>query len=453
MPEPETGERLASLLAALPIAAEPDRARALEERLPAPEAPRPITVTDLLAPRRALWRRLRGPAPIAADRAVRLELGRHWHRRLGDAVAAEGALEARVRRAGLVGRIDLLTDVPVEIKTASDAAPAEYPEQVEQLAVYCALVDRPTGRLVHVGLPAGAAPTLQVHDLTFGDLGALRALIARRAEELQIAFRAGSPAGLGRCHWFGRGCEYQTGGICDCRGEEPVAPAPLAEMVTRREARPDLAARWQGRLAQVSAEVAPDALRYRDLLYPRRSYFRQVVGGPAEAPPFRPATAPLDAYERAIAALESERPGALHRLPAGEGAPEDELLAWDGEPVLVRASRRHALIVPGDVAPHSPQYLLELGLRCAAAGLDHGRVVIALEHPPAGGSAVQVLRVDLTGARASFRRLADERRGLLARSVADRAPRALPACPSWMARDCPYRADCACAEDAGRSQR
>ncbi len=52
-------------------------------------------------------------------------------------------MEVRLRREGISCRIDLLSDVPVEIKTGTGSLPADLkvdrPEHVEQLAMYCAL--------------------------------------------------------------------------------------------------------------------------------------------------------------------------------------------------------------------------------------------------------------------------------------------------------------------------
>lgn len=455
MPSPSLEGSLVSLVESVRLSNEPERVEELAGRLPSPDAGRPISVTELLAPRRALWRRLKGPAPVAPERELRLELGRHWHRLLGDAVASEGALEARVRRGGVAGRIDLLADVPVEIKTARDAEPVEYPEQVEQLAVYCALVGQGSGRLVHVGLPEGAAPVVQVHDLRFRDLGRIDDEIGRRTEALRAALAAGVATGLGRCRWFGRGCEFQAAGTCDCRGDEPAAAESLAEEVGAREERPEIAARWTTLLGRRASEPGFDrpSLRYRDLLYPRRAYFRQVVGGPADAPPFRPPASPLDAYERTVASLESEGAGALHRLPLAPGAPDDEVVGWKGVPLLLRSTRRHGQLSLEELPRQSPQYLLELGFRCAAAGIGEGRLVVALEHPEPGHPPVQVVRADFGAHLAEFGRLAEQRRRGLAEAVERRAPASLAACPAWMAQDCRYRADCGCGEAPGRSQR
>lgn len=431
--------------------------RELAERLPSPGAPRAIGATDLLNPRRAFWRRIRGPAPLPLERQVRLERGRRWHRALGDAIAGEGRLEVRLRRGGLSARIDLLADVPVEIKTVSvpsEGAPAEpWPDQVEQLAIYCALTESPVGRLAHLVVPDGAAPTVVLAEIAFRDLEGIRSEVGRREAALRSAIASGVPRGLGRCRWVDRGCEYRAGAVCDCVGNEPDEGHSLAAHLEARSSRPEIAARWTDALTAAAAPSDGSPPRFRDLLFPRRAYFDGTAGRPAAVYPPRPPVAPLDAYERAMAALEAAPAGEVHRLPTERRAPEEEVLAWRGAPVLVRSSRVPARLTPDDLRRRFPQYLLDLGFRCGVTGTDHASLVVAHDSPRAGEPAIQVFRLELPGGPSRWASAWASRRDALARSIATRAPEALPRCPAWMTADCPYRAECGCAVEPGRSQR
>ena len=130
-----------------------DLSHEIQGRLERSRGLRSVAVTDLLALRRAFWRLSAPPVPVSADRQERMEIGRAWHRRIGVVLAGAGALEVRVRREGLVGRIDALTDRPIEVKTSTMAVGADHlveerPEYLEQLGMYCALVDGARGRIV-----------------------------------------------------------------------------------------------------------------------------------------------------------------------------------------------------------------------------------------------------------------------------------------------------------------
>jgi hypothetical protein len=448
-------EPLSAAVAHVRVAEDPSAERTLASRYPLASEPRPVSVTDLLDPRRAFWRRLRGPAPVAPEREIRMELGRAWHRRFGDVVAEGAALEVRLRRGGVSARIDVLADVPTEVKTAASGGegsePIVRPEHVEQLAFYCALAGRPVGRLVHIAL-AGAGPAgLSVADLEFRDLGAIEATIARREAQLRSAWAARSSQGLERCRWWGVGCEYRAAGLCDCRGDEPAPPEEIAAQIVRREPRPELAARWTTLLAKATVPPPTVPARFRDLVHPRRTYFRLTSGAPPDPFTSRPPGAPLDGYERAIAALERGPVGELRRLPTDDRAPDDEVLGWKDRPVLVRGSRARTRLTVDDLKTRFPQYVLELGFRCASAGAPSGTVVVGLESAGPNEPAAQVFDLDFAAAGAGFGRLWDDRRGRLLAAREHGAPETLEACPAWMFRDCPYRERCACGD--GRSQR
>lgn len=447
---------LAEVATAARLSEEPALAQEVRDRLPAPSDPRPLSVSDLLSPRRAFWRRARGPAPLPLEREVRIEQGRAWHHRLGDAIAGDGRLEVRLRRGGLSARIDLLTDMPVEIKTAppwsAGLAPADWPDQVEQLAVYCALVGQARGRLAHLVTPEDGAPSIEVGELRFHDLRVVDAEVRRRETALRAAVAGGRADRLGRCRWYDTGCEYRALGACDCRGDEPAESAVILEQLEGREPRPEIAERWAVALRSSPASGARPA-RYRDLLYPRRAYFDRSAGVPPVGVPARPASAPLDIYERTVAALERGPVGDLHRLVAARGAPEEEVLAWRGAPCLIRSSRARFRLGADEIPSRFPQYVVDLAFRCLQTSTERGTLVVGHDSPATGEPALQVFVLDVGRGIPAVAEAWESRCVALESAAAHRSPEALPACPAWMTTDCPYRDRCGCAPDPGRSQR
>ena len=444
------------LLDRVRLSEDPSLGAEIVGRLPAASEPRAVSVTDLLSPRRAFWRRLRGPAPVPLEREARMELGRAWHRRLGHVLAADGTLEVHLRSGGLTGRIDLLADVPVEIKTG--AAPsnggeaADWPEQVAQLAVYCALVGSPTGRLAHLAVPDDGPPTLSVGEFRFRDLAGVVDAVRVREAELRTAILAERPGGLPPCAWLGRGCEFRTAGICDCRGDEVGEPLSASEHVERRVGRPDLGTRWLRALETLGPSSESVAPHFRDLLYPRRAFYDRTQGRPPAAYSARPPSAPLDPYERTIVALERGAVGEVHRLRARPGAPEEDVLAWRGAPCLIRSSRVRPRLTVDEVKARFSQYLLDLGLRCGATGVDHGTLIVSYDAVGQNELPVQVFRTELSDGAGLFATALAERSAALGQAISGNDPAGLPSCPDWMVSTCPYRATCACGP-VGRSQR
>jgi hypothetical protein len=430
------------------VTAEDDRALAAElvARLEEAGRSRSVSVTDLLQPRPAYYRATGGPLPPSAEREVWLEAGRRIHRDVGLLLARDGVLEARVHREAVHGRVDLLTDQPVELKSGGsvvDDPIAQRPDHVEQLAVYAAILAVPRGRLVYVREAADSTAGVSVFDLELPPPDDLWPRVRARAEQLTAALASRTPDSLPRCAWFGRGCDVQRAGRCTCTGTETLEPSLLAGTSARSSARADLAGELTQALGTQASPAAADRVRrFRELLYPRRTYFERTR--PLPAPPSRVAQDPEgpSLWRDLAAAVELGPNGEVCRLPTLASEPDEEVAAFRGEPYLLRTTRGRQRGPPEEVLRRSPQYALELGLRCAVTGRRQGFVVLGYEFANTESDRVRVLRVRVDPT--TFSRVWRHRTEALARAMAEGDPGSLPACPSWMVEECPYREACAC---------
>lgn len=429
----------------------------LAARLPAHGSRRSIAVTELVAPRQAYWRAI-APVPRTVEREERLDLGRTVHRLLGGALKDEGRLEVRVRREGTVGRIDLLADVPVEVKTSTTPVAAEElvtarPDQVEQLAMYVALAGGSIGRLVTLEVDGGEIRGVRALDVRFGEIDSVRREMLERANDLWGAWADRSPGALARCRWFDRGCEFHDAGVCGCTGSEPPPSGVVAEEVAAVAPRPDVAERIAARIRDAARPAGPPRVgRIRELVYPRRAYFERTAPLAPAPPRARDPLAPADLYERVRAAIESGPVGDVVRLPPLAQELEEEVAGFRGAPYLVRTSRAKDRASPASLMEAQPQYAFELGLRCVATGTRMGRLVLARERATDPRDQLQVFEMRF-GAPTIFSKLWRERAGDLEAAVRARDPGALPACPAWMYATCPYAAECGCDAAAARSHR
>jgi len=437
--------------------------RELVARLARETGRRSIGVTDLISLRPAFYRTVAPEVPIPPARQARLERGRLFHRALGARLAREGTLEARIRRDGIVGRIDILGELPIEVKTATSLAVPDHlssdrPDHVEQLGMYCALVDRPVGRLLTLVADAGAVSDVQAVDVSFGSTERIRAEMRRRAELLRTAWSDRRAESLPRCPWYGRGCEFEEARVCDCTGEEPPGSSAILEETGRVDPRDDVRERVRSAFTKPLPGGDEFAFaRFREILYPRRAYFDRTApapSGPTRAPPpaatpatpqDSPASREPDLYARLNEALESGPAGEVARLPPRSSDPEEEVTGFRGRPLLVRTSRAWARFREDALLARSPQYPLELGLRCAVTGTDSGIVVLGFERAKVDADRVQVLEVRFRSLTPFSRRIRERRREL-AEALRTRNPKALSVCPEWMIADCPYRSECGCAE-------
>jgi hypothetical protein len=439
---------------------DPELGAELGRRLATASGEKALGVTDLLAPRRAFWRLTSPPVLVPADRQARLDAGRWLHRALGSVLASEGLLEVRVRRGGLVGRIDVLTDRPIEVKTTSLAVGPEElvsdrPEHVEQLAMYCALVSRSAGRLITVAAHDTTVHELRTVDVRFRDLSAISAEMARRAAQLRSGLASGRADGLPRCRWFDRGCEFQSEKVCDCTGREPDPPSVLLEEVGSLEGRPEVDRELTPRLSKELGSLEPPKIaRFRDLIYPRRAYYERTEPARAveEGGPREEAAVVSNLYGRLVEAVESGTVGEVARLPSRSEEPEEEVTAFRGTPYLLRTSRAWSAPRPQEILGRFPQYALDLGFRCATTGTHSGRVLVGFERAESPQDQLKVFELDFSPVTV-LARLFRERVARFERALRDRSPATLEACPAWMYSDCPYRAECGCGAGPGRSQR
>ncbi len=419
--------------------------RSLIERLEREPRRRSIWVTDLVDPRTAYYRQT-APMPIAPERAARMEAGRELHETIGAALAEAPHLEVRVQRDGIVGQIDLFDELPTELKTTGSLVDAEgirrgRPAYLEQLGLYCALTDRHAGRLLLAS--SEVAHDLRVFDTEFSDLTGVWADATQGAEALRRALDLGTPEGLPGCAWRGRGCPYEDGRVCDCEGTEPPHSYPIAAragpIVERPEEAVRLRDRWSARPSSPAA-----ARRFRDLLYPRRTFFERTSPAPTGEPSegSRPPSAD-GLYRRLSELLESGTAGEVSRVHPGALAAPEAVACYRGWPFLLKITRAWRTPAPVELIDRQPHYFLDLGLRSAAIGSRDGWLFLGYERAERPADRVRVYRVRFDPL-APFRETADARRAALDRALAQHDPAEAPPCPDWMARDCAYRDRCGC---------
>lgn len=420
---------------------------------PGPVGPRPARITELIDLRPAFYRRVH-PLPVDPEEQARLSRGRELHAGLGARLASRPEeLEVRVRRDGVVGQVDWLSEVPAELKTtaslpALDALAIERPQYLEQLGMYCALVGTRRGRLLLVpadGAPVDAAVAL---DVTFSDLEGIWAEAHRRADRLRDALDAQDPGRLPRCAWYSRGCPYRRAQVCGCSGAEPELAPSIVNAVERveRDARTTDALRQA--LTEVNGEPAPFPDRFTDLITPRRAYYRRSMAPAMEERRWTASPTRVRLFRQIMEGVEAADAGGLgHQLPT-RGGVRELVSRMDGRPYLIKITRATPRPTPEAMLADQPQYFLELGLRCQAVGSSSGWLILGYERPPPGAPEIAPFDVRFEPIE-PLRRFAEARESALRRAIERRAPHELPACPAWMYRDCPYRAECACGSVEG----
>ncbi|MCI4319507.1 MAG: hypothetical protein L3K23_05165 [Thermoplasmata archaeon] len=420
------------------------RSRALEGR-------GSVWVTDLLDPRGAYFRATH-PQPVPAARRKAMELGRQLHARFGRRVAGPSFREVRVHRDGIVGQIDLQENDPAEVKTSSDfPSAADLPElrpsHLEQLAMYCSLVDRPSGHLVLVR--SGEADRIEprAYRVRWGDLAAIRVEMVRRAEVLASAFEHADPTGLPRCAWWARGCEFHAADLCPCRGDEPLLATTALDSIRELREDPEETHRLEERLEGTSSasEEAPSVDRFSDLIYPRRAYFQAVRAGAGDGAPGEPPFVRDDLYAHLSLVIDSGPVGESIRKPPVAPWVQESVACFREVPVLLKVTRARTVPTPETMLRAQPQYFTDLGLRTAAVGGSTAILVLGVARSSELEERLRAYRVDYPDAHAFALRGGERAREVVDCLRGKGDPLELPACPAWMYDRCPYRDACGCA--------
>lgn len=403
-------------------------------------ARRRISVTDLVNLRQAFFSRTHPEIQPSAERLQQRLAGTGFHETFGRAVSTEEFVEQLVEFREIVGKIDVFEHAPVELKTV-DTIPADpiawRPSHVEQLGMYCAMVDRPFGYLLYYRRSEyGRPPELKAYEMAFANLAAIAAEMERRRDLLRIALDSGRPDALPRCDWFGRDCDY--GKVCGCE-----AARPLTRMTREVRLRED-AALARRLIAGIPAVPRQKVLILHDLVWPRRAAYRRTSEAEEEeTPQDRMASLQRRGFEEALNdAIWYGFPGESKRVRVAFGPIAASVLHLRGVPTVLRTPRgQREMVDRKRLAEVFPHYIDRLGVECALVGSERGRLLIY--YPAIPDNKFMVYDVwfrDLDLIRGEM----DRRLTLL---VNGSAPKDLPACqPAWAAKRCSYAPECGCAQ-------
>jgi len=426
-----------------------DANRTLKEELTAAimaqSARRRISVTDLVNPRQAFFRWTRPEIQPSPDRAQFMLAGTGFHDLFGRMVSTEEFVEQFVEYEGVVGKIDIYEDIPVELKTTGsnpDAPGAARASYIDQLGMYCTMTGRRSGRLlIYRRGQFGRQPALRAFRVEYADLSPIRTEMLRRRDLFRDALERGDPGDLPQCEWYGRNCDY--GEICRC----DTAPA-MTRLVPADGCRIERDDAVEAKfLEQLSApDDRPAGFRLNDLVFPRKAAFERQVPDedeePSSAIELRLRDLERQGFQGTLKrALRFGIPGAFKNQPVKLRSLVDRVGLFREIPTLMRVSKFRDMVDRDRLPQAMGHYFDRLAFECALSGHDRGRLVLYYE---ALGEKFMVYDVSFKDTAAVLAE-ADRRLGLLESGA---PPSALPACPAWMAKFCRYKDRCGCGDAA-----
>jgi hypothetical protein len=424
---------------------------ALMTKLQARRPPQRISVTDLTNLKQAYFRRKHPDIVPPLERQQLMWAGTGFHDVFGAVVSSEEYIEQFVEYEGVVGRIDIYETVPIEVKTTSSLSEdtdlrRKRPGYIEQLGIYCCMVNVGVGKIVIYQREAPSVSTapLAVYTLNFPDLTAIKEEMVRRRDLLQEAIATDDSSKLPKCPWYGMQCDYSS--VCDCK--TATIPTSYEIVDLAREIHTDTET-TQRLLAKLAEQPPSEILRLNDIVFPRKTYFARiqretVINEEAvalEEAEERLASIDRQGFLRVVRdALEYGAAGEVQRIPASLDELRDRVLLHQGVPTIVRTTGLRYVVERDRLPELSSHYFLRLGFECALSNNPKGRLVLYYRNVQQEDAKLLVYDV-------SFRNLdilkaeALRRIDLLRKAT---SPVELPACPSWMARFCKYAPSCGC---------
>jgi hypothetical protein len=420
---------------------------ALMQKLKTRRPPYRISVTDLINLKQAYFRRKHPEIVPTLEKQQLMWAGTGFHKTFGFAVSSEEYLEQFVEAEGIVGKIDIFENVPIEVKTTSTLTPKDLvqyrPSYIEQLGMYCAMVNASQGKIIiyqRQGQESPQAPLIVYH-VTFPDLEAIREEMRQRRDLLIQALISNDSSNLPVCAWFNRGCDYSA--VCDCETTSVSLSYKIAELAG--EIRADEITRQQ--LLDKLAEPRPSPLfRINDTVFPRKAYFKRLKPqelaldeeSPRKKEGYLRSMDELGFFDTLRDSLQYGAPSEVQNIPIQYGLLSDLVRIRQNLPTILRDPKFYSLVERERLPWTFPHYFLRLGFECALTEHPKGRVLLYYSKVPREDAKLMVYDV-------TFRNLNTLKAEALHRvEILEKAtsPLQLPKCPSWMCPYCDYKFEC-----------
>jgi hypothetical protein len=417
---------------------------ALMQGLKTRQPPYRISVTDLLNLKQAYFRRKYPEITPSLEKQQLMWAGTGFHKTFGSAVSSEEYLEQFVEAEGIVGKIDIYEKIPVEVKTTSTPLDTKdllqyRPAYIEQLGMYCAMVNAHEGEIIIYQRPVQESPStppLVAYHITFPNLEAIREEMRRRRDLLVQALIANDPGNLPVCPWLNRQCDYSQ--VCDCATASVPASHEIADLAG--DIYVDSTTREQ-LLSKMAGAQPSHLFGINDIVFPRKAYFERLKASEEVQEEKEEHLRSMDERGFLDALRDSLRfgaPGEAQRVPVKHAPLSDLVQIWQNLPTILRDPKFSSLVERERLPRTFPHYFLRLGFDCALTENTKGRLLLYYVRVPKEDAKLMVYDVNFKNLNA-VKAEALRRLELLEKAT---SPLQLPKCPSWMCQYCDYRLEC-----------
>ena len=422
---------------------------ALMQKLRTRRPPYRISVTDLLNLKQAYFRRKHPEIVPPLEKQQLMWAGTGFHKVFGSAVSSEEYLEQFVEAEGIVGKIDIYENIPVEVKTTSTMVDREdllqyRPTYIEQLGMYCAMVNAHEGEIIvyqRQGEELPSTSPLLAYHVTFPDLEAIKIEMRRRRDLLIQALISNDSSNLPICPWFKKRCDYSQ--VCDCKTTSVPLSYKIAELAG--EIYSD-SMTCEQLFTKMAVPQPSQLFRINDVVFPRKAYFERLKS--QEIALGEEVREEKEEYLRSMDergfldtlrdALRYGVPGEAQRIPVRHALLADLVQIWQNSPTIVRDPKFSSLVERERLPRTFTHYFLRLGFECALTDYPKGRLLLYYAKVRREDAKLMVYDVTFRNLHA-LKTEALHRVELLEKAT---SPLQLPKCPSWMCSYCDYNFEC-----------
>ena len=407
-----------------------------------------ISVTDLLNPTQSFYRWKHPEIKPSLDRVQLMLSGTGFHEVFGNIISSEEYLEQTLEYEGIIGKVDIYEEFPIEIKTTSSIPTDLIKKRIsyfEQLAMYCQMANSKVGRLIiYSRADTRKKPSLAVYDVDFLDFKPINNAMILRRDLFKNALASNNPSLLPRCEWFYSGCDYKN--ICHCFSAVPLEPMVSEKNMVIKK-REDIVEDLT-KLILNEPKIKPKTeitspITINDIVFPRKFFLKNTDNTEnikeAEITTKIAEVQNIGFKYALYNALTFDTESSFKELPINLGSLDDTIQIYDGAPYILRTVKFDNMIQREKLPQYFPHFFDRLAIECALSNSRKGRLILFYE--AIKGDKFMVYDVFFHGRDFLINEI-NNRIKLLEEPTT--TIKELPGCPSWMFKKCEFAPNCQC---------
>jgi len=427
-------------------------------------------VTQLVNPAQTYWDKTTGGIPKPPELRRKLAKGNRlqgivsiWFQKLPDFMVESSKLDgAIVGLRGVRGELDYrIGESIIELKTKDklpltpDEIFTKFPQDLEQLMIYSTL--HPLNpKINYLVFMTNKKPyKFATFRVTIKDFGQIRGLIEERINSIKKAIAEKNPAELGKCRYYGHGCQYEKE-HCNCKD---IPPLRNQTFDTAIEIKFDKEFNEKLETAkEKSGEKEIDWFSLWEVLNPRLHYLDRIIGKVQE---YTDQGFDKDAFDACIWSaikklnmdlnlIERQEIYSNKKEPRIKTAfrwlkiPHSGKTEYQTLPFIYKVSRtstKSQTMIPNEF------HLAQLGVLCAAHGVSRGLIIVIY---PFLDKLVRVFQIDFKDMKI-MQKLIEKRLDDCEQAETEQKPLLLDPCPDFINKNkkCPLTRICHSEKGAG----